>query len=71
MEDIKMKELKALLNHLIGHNENHADEIKQLAQRAKDLEIEESYELMIKGTKELQNSNVSLKKAYDLLPKEA
>lgn len=70
MED-KMKELKALLNYLIGHNEEHAEEIKELAQTAKDLGSEEAHALLIKGVEELQTSNVSLKKAFDLLPKEA
>lgn len=69
--DDKMKELKALLNYLIGHNEEHAEEIKELALTAKELGSEQAHELLTKGVEELQTSNISLKKAYDLLPKEA
>ena len=33
----EMKELDALLEHLIGHNKNHADEITALAGKAQAL----------------------------------
>lgn len=68
--DKKMKELKALIQHLLGHNESHANEIVGLADRAKELGSEDAYTHLLEGVKDLQTSNESLKKALDVLPKE-
>ncbi|MCX8022162.1 MAG: hypothetical protein N2745_05250 [Syntrophorhabdaceae bacterium] len=66
MED-DMKELDALLNYLINHNTEHADEIKDLAEKARAHGKVEVSESLIKGVEFLNMSNESLKKALELL----
>ncbi|NTW72235.1 MAG: hypothetical protein HGA49_08355 [Eubacteriaceae bacterium] len=66
----KMKELKALLKYLVNHNEDHAQEIIDLAKTADALGNKDVFDLMKQGAYELQLSNITLKKALDLLRSE-
>ncbi|MFZ7133411.1 MAG: hypothetical protein ACOWWR_13745 [Eubacteriales bacterium] len=66
----KAEKLKILINHLIGHNEDHAQEIVGLAETAKELGSNEAHDLLLQGVDELRTSNISLKKAFDLISKE-
>ncbi|OFW59191.1 MAG: hypothetical protein A2133_00345 [Actinobacteria bacterium RBG_16_64_13] len=58
-----MRELEALLEYLVKHNEDHAGEIKDLAGRAKALGKDEAYDHMVRGADLLNDSNESLKRA--------
>ena len=62
-----LKELEALLNYLINHNEDHAQEIVELAVKAKEMGKEEVNNNLAKGVEYLKYSNEMLKKALQLL----
>jgi hypothetical protein len=66
MEDA-MRELEALLDYLIKHNEDHAGEILGLAERAKSLGKKEAYDHLAKGVDLLTASNESLRAALQTL----
>ena len=66
----KREKLEILLKHLIGHNKDHAAEIKGLAETAKELGMEEASELLLKGMKEMDASNATLSIALDKIAKE-
>jgi hypothetical protein len=66
MEDA-MRELEALLDYLIKHNEDHAGEIAELSERAKSLGKKEAYDQLVKGVDLLAASNESLKAALQAL----
>ncbi len=61
MEEIK--QLAALLDYMIKHNEEHAEEVKEYAGKAKALGNEEAQEDIEKGVALLTQSNEMLKKA--------
>lgn len=61
------EKLKILIKHLKGHNEDHANEIIELANTAKELGNGELHDLLIKSGEELNVSNITLQKALDLL----
>ncbi|NLM52198.1 MAG: hypothetical protein GX197_05205 [Firmicutes bacterium] len=65
----KLEKLKVLINHLKEHNEDHAKEITELAQTAKELGHQEVHDLLLQSAEELRASNVSLAKATELLAK--
>jgi hypothetical protein len=67
---VNTEKLKILINHLKGHNEDHAKEIIELAQKAKKLGHDEVHDLLLKSAEELRVSNISLEKAEKLLAKE-
>jgi len=62
-----LKELEALSNYLINHNEDHAQEIVELAVKAKEMGKEEVNSNLAKGVEYLKSSNEMLKKALQLL----
>ena len=45
------EKLKILISHLKGHNEDHAKEIIELAQKAKKLGHDEVHDLLLKSAK--------------------
>jgi hypothetical protein len=65
--DEAMRELDALLQYLIKHNEDHAGEIMELATRAEALGKKEAYDHLVKGVDLLTGSNESLKAALQAL----
>jgi hypothetical protein len=58
-----MRELEALLEYLVKHNEDHAGEITDLAGRAKAFGNKEAYEHLVRGVDLLNSSNESLRGA--------
>ncbi|MBF7096479.1 hypothetical protein [Alkalibacter mobilis] len=68
MADNKEK-LKILLEHLIGHNVDHAKEIKGLAESAGEFGFEDARELLLKGSEEMEVSNNTLKEALEIIKK--
>jgi len=61
MEEIK--QLAALLDYMIKHNDEHAEEVKEYADRAKTLGNEEAHADIAKGVALLIQSNDMLKQA--------
>jgi hypothetical protein len=62
-----MEELEALLRYLVKHNEDHAAEITELADRARDLGKQDAYEHLVRGVQQLLESNQSLRAALTTL----
>ena len=58
-----MEDLTALLQYLVKHNEEHADEIVELAGRARELGREDAYGHLLRGVELLRDSNTSLRAA--------
>lgn len=65
----KNDKLKILLEHLIKHNTDHALEIKEMAETAKELGFGDAAGLLIQGSDEMNTSNDTLKKSLDLIVK--
>ena len=65
--DAEMKELDALLDYLIKHNKDHAEEITVLAQKAKGLGENSVYDDLTKGVEHMERSNESLERALSIL----
>lgn len=59
----EISQLTALLDYMIKHNEEHAEEVKEYAERAKKLGNEEAQADIEKGVALLQQSNEMLRKA--------
>lgn len=55
-----MEELATLLTYLVKHNEDHAVEILELADRARVLGEQEAYDHLVRGVQLLRDSNKSL-----------
>ena len=62
-----MRELEALLEYMVKHNEDHAGEIMDLATLAKELDKSEAYKHLIRGVDLLKDSNESLRMALAAL----
>jgi hypothetical protein len=62
-----MEELEALLRYLVKHNQDHAAEITELADRARALGKQDAYEHLTRGVQLLLESNQSLQAALDTL----
>lgn len=62
-----MEELEALIRYLVKHNEDHAAEITELADRARGLGKEEAYRHLARGVERLLKSNESLRAALTSL----
>jgi hypothetical protein len=62
-----MRELEALLEYLVKHNQDHAGEITELAVRAQALGKTEAYDHLAKGVELLNGSNESLRAALTAL----
>lgn len=65
--DSELKELKALLSYMIKHNGDHAEELRELAEKAKSLGNTIAYDELFAGLKEMQKANERLKKAFNKL----
>lgn len=65
--DKEMRELDVLLDYLIKHNSEHADEITTLAQKARQLGEDTVYDDLIKGVECMKQSNKSLEHALGIL----
>jgi hypothetical protein len=63
----ELKELKALLSYMIKHNDEHAEELKDLAEKAKSLGNTVAYDELIIGVKEMKKANERLKNALNKL----
>ena len=63
---MKTGKLKVIINHLKDHNEDHAKEITELAQTAKEFGHKEVHDLLLKSAEGFRVSNISLK-ASELL----
>ena len=61
--DSELLELDALLEYLVKHNAEHAEEIMELAVRAKGLGRTPVYEDLVHGVDLLNSSNERLKAA--------
>jgi hypothetical protein len=59
----EMEELDGLLEYLIKHNSDHAEEIVVLAGKAKDLGMDAARDDLMKGVEDMNKSNESLKRA--------
>jgi hypothetical protein len=62
-----MRELEALLEYLVKHNQDHAQEIMELAARAQSLGKTEVHDKLVHGVELLNESNESLKAALSVL----
>ena len=65
--EAEMKELHALLDYIIKHNQEHSEEIETLSQKAMNLGKTAVYDYLVKGVEQMKASNESLKKALDKL----
>ena len=62
-----IEELRLLLEYLVKHNQEHANELMDLAVRVKDQGHEKAYDHMAEGVDLLNGSNQSLREALDEL----
>jgi hypothetical protein len=62
-----IQQIKSLLEYLIKHNQDHAGEIMDLAERAQTLGNTEAYQHIVKGVDLLNESNASLQAALAVL----
>ena len=61
------EELVALLRYLVKHNEDHAGELLELADRARELGQQDAYGHLARGVELLRDSNASLRTALSTL----
>jgi hypothetical protein len=62
-----MEELQALLEYLVKHNSEHAAEIMELADRARQFGGPEAYDHLAHGADLMLESNKSLQSALTVL----
>ena len=62
-----IEELRLLLDYLVKHNQEHANELMDLAERVKAQGHKKAYDHMAKGVELLNGSNQSLQEALDEL----
>ena len=62
-----IEELRLLLEYLVKHNQEHANELMDLAARVKAQGHETAYDHMARGVDLLNGSNQSLQEALDEL----
>jgi hypothetical protein len=65
--ETSVREITALLEYLIKHNQDHAGEIMELADRAQVLGNGLAYRHIVKGVELLNDSNASLQAALAAL----
>ncbi len=58
-----LQEIKSLLDYLVKHNEDHAGEIMELAERTRALGNAEAHEHIVTGVGLLRQSNENLRMA--------
>ena len=63
----QLDELKQLLVYLIGHNDDHAKEVTELARQARDLGNPEASARLMEGIQLMQASNKKLEEGLDLI----
>ncbi|MEE0776890.1 MAG: hypothetical protein U0M15_07520 [Bacillota bacterium] len=61
--------IAALLDHLVHHNEHHAEEIHELADNAKQAGNDEAAALIKEGVTLMDQSNAKLREALKALTK--
>ena len=61
--ELSVQEMTALLTYLIKHNQDHAQEIMELAERAQGLGHGQAYQHIVRGVELLNQSNDSLQAA--------
>ena len=65
--DSEMKKLDILLDYTINHNSEHAEEIKELAQKAKELGKAAVYDELMRGVGQMNEANETLASALKRL----
>ena len=63
----EMMKLDALLDYTIKHNREHAEELKSLAQKAKELGKTAVYDELMRGVKQMNRANETLGVALERL----
>ncbi len=64
-----LRELEALLEYIIKHNNEHAEEINALAQKAASLRRDDVSINLIRGVEKMKESNADLTIALESLRK--
>jgi hypothetical protein len=64
-----LRELEALLEYIIKHNTEHAEEINTLAQKAASLHRDDVSINLIRGVEKMEESNADLTQALESLRK--
>lgn len=67
MAKTDMEKLQVLINHWIEHNEEHADEFRKWAERAKASGNEAIYDDILKAVEKLHDANENLRAALKRL----
>ena len=63
----EMAKLDVLLDYTIKHNSEHAEELKNLAQKAKELGKTAVYDELIRGVEQMNGANRTLEVALKRL----
>jgi nickel/cobalt exporter len=67
MAKTDMEKLRILIDHWIEHNEEHADEFRKWAERAKSAGNEDIYDDILKAIEKLHDANENLRAALEKL----
>ena len=65
-----LKEIEALLNYMIHHNEEHNEEVTEIGKRIKNHGYPDVFELITEATKEFSKGNELLSKALEKIKKD-
>ncbi|UCH43116.1 MAG: hypothetical protein JSW16_00840 [Dehalococcoidales bacterium] len=65
--DSEMKKLDILLDYTINHNSEHAEELKDLAQKAMELGKTAAYDELMRGVEQMNEANETLASALKKL----
>ena len=65
--DSEMKKLDILLEFTINHNSEHAEELKDLAQKARELGKTAAYDELMRGVEQMNTANETLGSALKML----
>ena len=68
MDNEKKKELIALIEYMIHHNEHHNDELKELGDSIKDIS-QDAYQKVLNAIESFDEGNKSLASALEELEK--
>ena len=63
----EMRKLGVLLDYTIKHNSEHAEELKSLAQKAKELRKTAVYDELMRGVEQMNGANETLAAALKRL----
>ena len=61
--DSEMMKLDTLLRYTVKHNKEHAEELKNLAQKAKELRKTAVYDDIVEGVQHMNRANETLESA--------